>query len=209
MGVITNVNGRSRTLVEGCPTTPNLFEFQSDSDHPPQTTAEQKIANQSLASPDQHDLSTDLEELKARYAFTFGILPRGPQRNVASWLSGRIQAAQYHVMDENETTSNKPEQPGTDTLTEQIISDAHLADALSFSDQDFSTKITRATKQANDLVVNQDCIMDGNQLEEAKTTQEPVLKRRRTYKQAQHSPKRQRVSTDTLIMSVSQKQHLT
>jgi hypothetical protein len=94
---ITNANGRSRTVTEGYPTTANLFEFSSDSDHPPQTTAEPKKANQNLASPDKHDLPTDLQELKARYAFTFGTLPRGPKSNVASWLSGQIQAAQYHV----------------------------------------------------------------------------------------------------------------
>jgi hypothetical protein len=101
--------------------------------------------------------------------------------------------------------SNKPEQPSNDKRTEQTISDARLADALAINDRDFSARITRATKQANDLVVNQDCIMDGNQLEETVTTQEPVLKRRRIDKQAQHSPKRQRVSIGTLIMGASAK----
>jgi hypothetical protein len=155
---ITGDDGRSRTVVQGYPTTTNLFEFQSDSGHPPQTKAKQTKTNQSLASVDDHDVLTDLAELKAMYAFTFGIRPGGPKCNVASWLRGKIQAAQYQVMDEHAHTSNQPEQTSTDKRTEQIMNDSRLADTLAINDQNFSARFTRAAKQENDLVSHQDGI---------------------------------------------------
>jgi hypothetical protein len=152
---ITTADGRSRTAFQGYPTTPNSFDFSSASDHAPQTTAEPTTANQNLASPekanrnsaspDKNALLTEIQELRARYAFTFGMLPRGRQGNIASWLHGQIQAAQYQVIDENAAAGNKPEQPSAVTHTEQIIGDARLANTLATNDRVFSTIVTRAT----------------------------------------------------------------
>jgi hypothetical protein len=49
---ITDVNGRSRTVVEGYPTTTNLFEFQSDSAPPNHAKTHQNTTN---AHPMDHE----------------------------------------------------------------------------------------------------------------------------------------------------------
>jgi hypothetical protein len=44
----------------------------------------------------------ELQDLKDLYTYTFGARPRGPRANIASWLHGQIQNAQFEIMDENE-----------------------------------------------------------------------------------------------------------
>jgi hypothetical protein len=117
----------------------------------------------SLASPGEHALSTELQDLRDRYEFAYGALPRGRRGYMASWLHGQIQAAQYHIMDEHAATGDRSNQGSV-----------------------FSTIVTRSTQQVLDLTVNYGCAIDDNKL-------------------AQHSPKRQRVSNDTMIMGASVK----
>jgi hypothetical protein len=177
--IITNVDGRSRTVVDGHPTTPNLFDCQSDSNHSPQAKAEQKNANQ-MASPDKHDLSAnklpldvvanasitkshltslgtceeaaDVQDLQITYLLTFDKAPEGPHCEDATWLEAQILRAHRDVLKTG---------AGAGKRTDQLISDERFAKTLADTDARTRARSTRsATHQANVIATS-----DGNLLQ--------------------------------------------
>ena len=63
-------------------------------------TSSQITQTRRSESPVEHTILDELQDLKDLYTYTFGTRPRGPRANIASWLHGQIQNAQFEIMDE-------------------------------------------------------------------------------------------------------------
>jgi hypothetical protein len=135
-------DGRSRQITMEPSATPSATN---------QVPTSLKNEKRGFASPDEHALSTTLQDLRDRYAFAYGEPPRGRQGNIASWLHVQIQAAQHQVIYENAATGDQSES-------------TCLTNTLATDDRVFSTVVTRAAQQAIDLTVNYDGAIDNNKL---------------------------------------------
>jgi hypothetical protein len=103
-------------------------------------------------SSDEHTLLDELQDLRDLYTFTYGARPRGPRGNIASWLHGRIQVAQFDIMDDNAAPGNQSE------YTEC------MSNTLAYDDNVCPTIVTRAAQQVIDLTVNRACSVNDNNL---------------------------------------------
>ena len=131
---VTTTDGKSRH---------NLLESYASS-LPSNQIAHTSTNKRRSESPHEHSL-LKLHDLKVLYTYAYGTQPRGPHANNASWLDGRILAAQFDAMDQNADPDCQSKH------TEG------MGNTFTNIDNNCSTIVTRAAQQEIDLTANSAC----------------------------------------------------